>query len=173
MQIDHVWPRSRGGADADYNLIAACKWCNNEKSDKIPFVEWIPAGMRLDAVVPLIRRISDLEKHVATLESAIIEQGRLMDAKMLQRINNLEKSEAVLREQLACKEEQLREHRRLRDVADLEAIRLRGAMLELVRASNSAPPMPSTECQRRSSFGSWWERFTAYFRPYLTGLEAK
>ena len=34
--IDHVLPRSRGGADSWENLIACCLACNNAKSDRTP-----------------------------------------------------------------------------------------------------------------------------------------
>ncbi|WP_221585850.1 HNH endonuclease [Microbacterium sp. G2-8] len=34
--IDHVLPRSRGGADSWTNLVAACVKCNNIKSDRTP-----------------------------------------------------------------------------------------------------------------------------------------
>ena len=34
--IDHVLPRSRGGADSWENLIACCLRCNNEKGDRTP-----------------------------------------------------------------------------------------------------------------------------------------
>jgi 5-methylcytosine-specific restriction endonuclease McrA len=34
--IDHVQPRSRGGADSWENLIACCLRCNNLKSDRTP-----------------------------------------------------------------------------------------------------------------------------------------
>jgi len=34
--IDHVQPRSRGGADSWENLVAACLRCNNLKSDRTP-----------------------------------------------------------------------------------------------------------------------------------------
>jgi 5-methylcytosine-specific restriction endonuclease McrA len=32
--IDHVFPKSRGGADSWENLVACCLKCNNTKSDK-------------------------------------------------------------------------------------------------------------------------------------------
>lgn len=32
--IDHVFPKSRGGADSWENLVACCLRCNNTKSDK-------------------------------------------------------------------------------------------------------------------------------------------
>ena len=34
--IDHVQPRSRGGADSWENLVACCLKCNNIKSDRTP-----------------------------------------------------------------------------------------------------------------------------------------
>ena len=34
--IDHVIPRSRGGADTWENLVACCLACNNAKSDRTP-----------------------------------------------------------------------------------------------------------------------------------------
>lgn len=34
--IDHVVPRSRGGADSWENLVACCLTCNNVKSDRTP-----------------------------------------------------------------------------------------------------------------------------------------
>lgn len=41
--IDHVLPRSRGGADAWTNLVAACGPCNTRKSNRLPH----EAGMTL------------------------------------------------------------------------------------------------------------------------------
>ena len=40
---DHVIPKSRGGPDTLANLVAACKSCNNRKSDRTP----AEAGMKL------------------------------------------------------------------------------------------------------------------------------
>lgn len=34
--IDHIMPRSRGGADSWENLVAACLRCNNVKGDRTP-----------------------------------------------------------------------------------------------------------------------------------------
>jgi 5-methylcytosine-specific restriction endonuclease McrA len=34
--IDHVLPRSRGGADSWENLVACCQRCNNTKGDRTP-----------------------------------------------------------------------------------------------------------------------------------------
>jgi len=34
--IDHVHPRSRGGADSWENLVACCQRCNNVKGDRTP-----------------------------------------------------------------------------------------------------------------------------------------
>lgn len=35
-QVDHVQPRAHGGTDARDNLVSACRWCNEEKSDRTP-----------------------------------------------------------------------------------------------------------------------------------------
>ena len=34
-QVDHVYPKSKGGADELDNLVAACKRCNYAKRDKL------------------------------------------------------------------------------------------------------------------------------------------
>ena len=39
LQLDHVIPRSRGGADTPDNLVAACRSCNASKGAKTP-QEW-------------------------------------------------------------------------------------------------------------------------------------
>ena len=36
LNIDHVLPRSRGGADSWENLVACCLRCNNVKGDRTP-----------------------------------------------------------------------------------------------------------------------------------------
>ncbi|WP_119730290.1 HNH endonuclease [Thermomonospora amylolytica] len=41
--IDHVLPRSRGGADSWENTVLACGRCNNRKGDRTP----AEAGLRL------------------------------------------------------------------------------------------------------------------------------
>ncbi|HEY7236542.1 MAG TPA: HNH endonuclease [Gemmatimonadaceae bacterium] len=35
LQVDHVYPASRGGSDKIENLVAACRDCNASKSDKV------------------------------------------------------------------------------------------------------------------------------------------
>lgn len=34
--IDHVIPSSRGGTNGLDNLVAACRWCNEERGNKTP-----------------------------------------------------------------------------------------------------------------------------------------
>jgi 5-methylcytosine-specific restriction endonuclease McrA len=48
--VDHVLPRSRGGGDTWFNLVAACRSCNGLKGDRTPQ----EAGMNLirDAFEP-------------------------------------------------------------------------------------------------------------------------
>lgn len=40
--VDHLMPRSRGGADRLYNLVPCCISCNSQKRDKTPG-EWYDA----------------------------------------------------------------------------------------------------------------------------------
>jgi 5-methylcytosine-specific restriction endonuclease McrA len=43
LTLDHITPRSRGGASAWENLVTCCRSCNNRKGDRSPE----GAGMRL------------------------------------------------------------------------------------------------------------------------------
>lgn len=36
LTIDHVQPKSRGGADSWTNLVSCCRKCNNTKNDQTP-----------------------------------------------------------------------------------------------------------------------------------------
>jgi 5-methylcytosine-specific restriction endonuclease McrA len=36
LSIDHIWPLSAGGTDADDNLQTLCLECNTEKADRLP-----------------------------------------------------------------------------------------------------------------------------------------
>lgn len=36
LTLDHVMPRSRGGADSWQNLVSACQFCNRKKADRTP-----------------------------------------------------------------------------------------------------------------------------------------
>jgi 5-methylcytosine-specific restriction endonuclease McrA len=42
MEKDHVIPESRGGPTSDWNLVWACRWCNQQKGDKTgaEYVAW-------------------------------------------------------------------------------------------------------------------------------------
>lgn len=41
--LDHVVPRSRGGPNAQHNLVLACTVCNRAKGDMAPaaFYDWL------------------------------------------------------------------------------------------------------------------------------------
>jgi len=41
--VDHLVPRSRGGAHSWENVVAACKKCNSRKRDRLP----VEAGLKL------------------------------------------------------------------------------------------------------------------------------
>lgn len=53
LEVDHVTPRSLGGTDDAFNLVAACPDCNNGKRDSVPNQELLDR-VRSDycAVVP-------------------------------------------------------------------------------------------------------------------------
>lgn len=44
-EVDHILPLNRGGTDALYNLVWACKRCNREKGDKT-LREWVKSSMQ-------------------------------------------------------------------------------------------------------------------------------
>ena len=46
LTIDHVMPRSRGGADSWENLVAACTPCNNRKGNRTPEEAEMPLRRR-------------------------------------------------------------------------------------------------------------------------------
>lgn len=46
LDLEHITPKSRGGADSWMNLVAACKACNNRKANRTPE----EAGMKLHYV---------------------------------------------------------------------------------------------------------------------------
>jgi 5-methylcytosine-specific restriction endonuclease McrA len=43
LDVDHVWPRSRGGTDSWENLVISCRACNLQKGQRTPE----EAGMKL------------------------------------------------------------------------------------------------------------------------------
>jgi 5-methylcytosine-specific restriction endonuclease McrA len=46
LTLDHIIPRSRGGANAWENLVASCFACNNLKADRTPEEAGMPLGRR-------------------------------------------------------------------------------------------------------------------------------
>lgn len=46
LTLDHVLPRSRGGATSWENLVAACRPCNNRKGDRLPEEARMPLHRR-------------------------------------------------------------------------------------------------------------------------------
>jgi len=36
---DHAYPKSKGGTNHDFNLVLACKECNNDKDDQYPYFD--------------------------------------------------------------------------------------------------------------------------------------
>ena len=58
-QVDHVWPRSKGGEDTLDNLVAACERCNYAKRDKTDTVFLGTASTPPD----LVERISPIRTN--------------------------------------------------------------------------------------------------------------
>lgn len=58
LQIDHVIPRSIGGTDAPWNLVAACQPCNIGKSDIMPDSSLIQAAADLYLAWPGRSRVA-------------------------------------------------------------------------------------------------------------------
>ncbi len=58
-QVDHVWPRSKGGEDTLDNLVAACERCNYAKRDKTDAVFLGTASTPPD----LVARISPIRTN--------------------------------------------------------------------------------------------------------------
>lgn len=58
-QVDHVWPRSKGGEDTLDNLVAACERCNYAKRDKTDAVFLGTASTPPD----LVERISPIRTN--------------------------------------------------------------------------------------------------------------
>ncbi len=46
LTLDHVLPRSRGGATSWENLVAACRPCNNRKGNRLPEEAQMPLHRR-------------------------------------------------------------------------------------------------------------------------------
>jgi 5-methylcytosine-specific restriction endonuclease McrA len=61
--VDHLLPRSRGGGDTWFNLVAACQSCNGRKGDRTPK----EAGMTL-VREPFEPKERDRFRHVPVLE---------------------------------------------------------------------------------------------------------
>ena len=54
--IDHVLPRSRGGANTWLNTVAACGDCNQRKGDRTPVEAHMP--LRVKPTVPAWSAVS-------------------------------------------------------------------------------------------------------------------
>ncbi|MDH6280914.1 HNH endonuclease [Prescottella agglutinans] len=74
--VDHVQPRSRGGADTYGNLVAACASCNHGKADRTPEeagmpLLWVPRAPRDD-----IKRQRRIWRDLAALPDHHVLEGR-------------------------------------------------------------------------------------------------
>ena len=71
LEIDHLTPRSRGGADTEENLWLACRLCNNTKRDQTHGVD-----PQTGAVVALFNpRTQDWDEHFSWSEDRTRIEG--------------------------------------------------------------------------------------------------
>lgn len=57
--VDHVIPESRGGTNADVNLVAACGKCNRKKGARTP----VEAGMTVLPPAPPLVAYDNLDRY--------------------------------------------------------------------------------------------------------------
>ena len=92
QEIDHVVPRSSGGTDSTYNLVASCKACNQKKSNKTlkefgklvgkNFSKITPKKLPKDAAIVqssrnyMIREITKLVSDTTTYDSWLTKYNR-------------------------------------------------------------------------------------------------
>ena len=66
LTIDHILPKSRGGANSYKNTVACCKECNNKKGDRTP--EEAHMWLRKDPYAPTIADVFRLRTKYVNLE---------------------------------------------------------------------------------------------------------
>lgn len=75
--VDHIQPRSRGGASSWLNLVAACGPCNSRKADRTP--EEAGMSLRVQPKVPS-RWATGWLRLTEAEESLLVELGVLVSA---------------------------------------------------------------------------------------------
>ena len=74
-QIDHLIPVACGGDNSAANLVSACAWCNNAKSDE-PFTEFVGRAIQ-NRICRLIAKPLDMPRA-----KALLKLRKLMKAAM-------------------------------------------------------------------------------------------
>lgn len=72
LEIDHIFPESRGGTSSEENLIAACPMCNGRKRDRVEAID--PHTQRLESFFN--PRIDAWSEHFAWSEDGVIIIGK-------------------------------------------------------------------------------------------------
>jgi hypothetical protein len=72
MEIDHLWPRSRGGLTTEENLWLSCPLCNGRKLDHVRALDLL-TGRRVPLFNP---RRQDWFRHFAWSEDGLLILGR-------------------------------------------------------------------------------------------------
>lgn len=73
LTIDHVIPVSRGGKSTFENCVAACKSCNNKKSNKLP--SEVPMYLRKQPISPTIAEFTRLKAVKSGIYDILKELG--------------------------------------------------------------------------------------------------
>ncbi|MDQ4490894.1 HNH endonuclease [Sinomonas sp. ASV486] len=72
--VDHVLPRSRGGADSWENLVACCLRCNNVKGDHTPSEMGWKLRFTPAEPVGVVWQIKELEKPAAQWSAFLVPE---------------------------------------------------------------------------------------------------
>lgn len=63
LSVEHIFPRSKGGTNDDFNLLLTCKCCNAQKSDQYPYYdkEGVPLDEKIKRIDHFFLRIPKKE----------------------------------------------------------------------------------------------------------------
>lgn len=103
MTVDHMYPINKGGDNSEFNLVAMCENCNNEKSnfiyDLMSYFHYILPAYR-DEYEKLLWKNTFSKSNSKSIFGDVIRRSYIMDhrsAQMLNKTRKLSNPGAVLR----------------------------------------------------------------------------
>lgn len=66
LEIDHVFPKSKGGEDSAENLITSCYDCNRGKSDKLINTAAVDSGAIQKRMIEAEQQLDEYNKYLST-----------------------------------------------------------------------------------------------------------